>query len=157
MLKAYFVDWYSSPDTLDPAAKAIATSPSLWKSLLSYDPSLPQPQLLDPNSNIPPALQDGLRRACACKVSTNTMEKLDNLIRAPVTHEDFAKAIQAITTGGAPGLSDHSANMVKAWSESTTKIVFEHMTNIWESQFSPSWFKDKVVKLSLSTENPRQH
>ena len=76
------------------------------------------------------------------------MEKLDNSIRAPVTYEDFAEAIKAITTGGAPGPSDHSANMVKAWSESTTKIVFEHMTNIWESRFSPSWFKDKVVKLA---------
>ena len=147
-LKDYFTDWYSSPSSLDPAARALDSDPSFWKSLLHYDSTQPLPQPLHPNSSIPLPLQDGLRRACASKLSPDTTARIEDVLQAPVTFQDFTDAIQDVKTNGAPGPSDHTANMLKAWSLETTTIVYNHMCNIWGNRLSPSWFKDKTVKLA---------
>ena len=38
--------------------------------------------------------------------------------------------------------------MVKAWPESVRKLVYKHMLNIWKTRASPTWIKDKVIKLA---------
>ena len=148
ILTDYFTEWYASPPNLDPAARHIAQHPDFWDTLLERDHKHATPHLLHPNSAIPPELQDGLRSACASKVTDDFRKKLDDIIRAPVTRTDFNEALTGITNGGAPGPSDATANMVKAWPPDVIELVFIHMTNIWSHLASPSWFKDKIMKLA---------
>jgi len=147
-LTDYFTEWYSSPSNLDPAARHISQHPDFWDTLLERDPKQARPHRLHPDSAIPPELQDGLRSACASKVTDDFRQRLDDVIRAPVTRTEFNDTLDGITNGGAPGPSDATANMVKAWPPDVRDLVFMHMTNIWSHLASPTWFKDKVMKLA---------
>ena len=146
-VQEYFKDWHAIPPGLDPAAHHLAQNPTWWKSLLEYTDT-GSPQLLTKRSQIPPPLQDGLRRACAVKVTPRIQTLLDQTINKPVTFEEFDSSINDIPTGGAGGVSEMSANMAKGWSQSTRRIVHAHMDNIWKTRSTPAWFKDKVIKLA---------
>jgi hypothetical protein len=103
---------------------------------------------LDHHSKIPLALQDGLRRVCAVKVSAPVKQCLQNVLDEAITFEDFNLAINSLTNGGAPGPSGVTVNMIKAWSPSTRQLVHMHMENIWTARTTPAWFRDKVIKLA---------
>ena len=143
----FFEDWHALPKNLDPAAHHLAQHPTWWKSLLEYTET-GSPQLLTKRSQIPPPLQNGLRRACAVKVSPRIETLLDETINRPVTYEEFNSSLNDIPAGGAGGLSEMSANMAKGWSQTTRRIVHAHMDNIWKTRSTPEWFKDKVIKLA---------
>jgi hypothetical protein len=103
-----------------------------------------EPQLLHPDSAIPPALQDGLRRACKRKVSENFCDRMSNTIAAPITYKDFTQSLKGIKNGGAPGPSLATANMVKAWPEDVSEedsvrahdqhLVFSHVPLVVQGQ-----------------------
>jgi hypothetical protein len=71
------------------------------------------PKLLHHCSKIPEAMQDGLRRVCAVKVSDYVKADVKAAIGDPITFQDFNEPLNAICNEGAPGLSDATANMVK--------------------------------------------
>jgi len=146
LLNTHFHDWHAIPKTLDPAAALLANNPQYWKHLLSYTPN-GKIQLLNKKSNLPPALQDSLRRACAIKVTTEVQNDVSRTINAPITFEDFNQSLNDIKNGGAPGPSGATANMIKAWSPATRKLVHGHMNHIWTTRTIPRWFKDKDIKL----------
>ena len=151
-LTAYFKEWHSTPLDLDPAARNMDT-PHFWRTLLHPSSHIIAPPDLHPDSCIPKILQRGLRQACARKVSDAFCTRMSAAIHAPVTFAEFQEAIKNIPNGGAPGPSLATANMVKAWPDSVQILVFQHMTNIWSSLSSPSWFKDKVMKLAPKMAN----
>jgi hypothetical protein len=82
------------------------------------------------------------------KVSPALQEEIATKINAKITFQEFDESLNAITNGGAPGPSGATANMVKAWSTPTRRIVYAHMENIWIARATPKWFKDKVIKLA---------
>ena len=84
----YFKDRHAIPLGLDPAAHHLAQNPTWWKSLLEYT-NTGSPQLLTKRSQIPPPLQDGLRRACAVKVTPRIQTLLDETINKAITLEEF--------------------------------------------------------------------
>jgi hypothetical protein len=146
-LNDFFQDWHAIPKGLDPAAHQLAHHPTFWQSLLRYQDT-GTPQVLNKASNIPPALQDGLRRACSVKVSPAVEQYVHEVVNQEVDFSEFNQAINNIPNGGAAGPSKASNNMIKAWNESTRRLVFEHMQNIWTTRSTPKWFKDKLIKLA---------
>jgi hypothetical protein len=70
-------------------------------------------------------------------VSPTTTARIEEVLQAPVTFQDFTEAIQGVKTNGAPGPSNHTANMLKAWLMETTTIVYNHICNIWGVTDSP--------------------
>jgi hypothetical protein len=148
VLKEYFRDWYDTPQDLDPAAHSLSHDPHYWETLLHLDPACHTPPLLHPDSAIPAPLQTGLRRACAMKTTPSFNTLLADNINKEIAYEEFSRELNALTNGAAPGPSDATASMVKAWPESVRKLVYKHMLNIWKTRASPTWIKDKVIKLA---------
>ena len=147
-LSDYFSEWYSSPPDMDAAAVALDTAPDLWQDLLMPpSPSVRDP-LLHSQSAIPPPLQQGLRKACQVKVTEDQRQRIEATIQAPITFEQFNAEIDHLATGGAPGPSEATVNMLKAWPTDIRQLAHQHMTTIWTSRTSPVWFKDKIVKLA---------
>ena len=147
-LNKYFHDWHAIPPDLDPAAHHLAHKPLWWTTLLQYDAEDDANKPLHPDSSIPTALQDGLRKVCAKKVSIEVQNTVEDAIYADITYEQFNEALKHIKTDSAPGPSNATANMIKAWPEETRAFVYRHMVNIWKSRTIPSWFKDKILKLA---------
>ena len=143
----YLADWHAIPKELDSAANHIARHPTYWKHLLRYQET-GKPQLLTKKSNIPPALQDSLRRACAIKVSPDLQEHIHHVTNQKITFHEFNRSLSEIVNGSAPGPSGVTANMAKAWSPSIRRLVYYHMENVWNHRESPKWMKDKVIKLA---------
>jgi len=146
-INEFFRAWHAIPPDLDAAAQHLSTHPLWWQSLLHLDPD-EAPRILNKRSAIPEALQKGLRRVCAKKVTQEVEDEVREVVYAPITIEDFGDALDDIVTGGAPGLSLATANMVKGWSDEVRRFVFMHMNNIWMQRQCPTWIKDKVLKLA---------
>jgi hypothetical protein len=106
------------------------------------------PQLLHRRSKLPAAMQDGLRRVCAVKVHDYVEADVTAAIEDPITFQDFNESLNAISNGGAPGPSDATANMVKAWAPKTRQLVYDHISYIWVHRTIPKWFKNKIIKLA---------
>ena len=123
----------------------MARHPHWWKTLIEYPDD---PTLLHARSKIPECFQKGLRRVCAEKVSPAQRAMVHDRMAEPITFTEFDAALTALTNGGAPGPSEATANMVKAWSPDTRALAHRHMANIWDNKASPIWFKDKVIKLA---------
>jgi hypothetical protein len=66
----------------------------------------------------------------------------------PITFQDFYESLHEISNEGAPGSSDATVNIVKAWAPKTRRLVFDHMTNTWVYRSTPKWLKNKVIKLA---------
>lgn len=145
ILNRHFRDWYRIPEDLDPAADHMARHPHWWKTLIEYPD---QPSLLHARSKIPACFQKGLRRVCAEKVTPDQKHLIHDRLADPITFAEFDAALTALTNGGAPGPSEATASMVKAWSPDIRKLAHRHMANIWDNKASPLWFKDKVIKLA---------
>jgi hypothetical protein len=75
--------------------------------------------------------------------------KIKQAIGDGVTLLDFQAALQDIKNDAAPGPSGLTANMVKSWSAATQFAVHEDMNNLWLKRATPSWMKDKVIRLAL--------
>jgi hypothetical protein len=75
VLEQNFGSWFSVPSNLDPAALAIEEDQALYQELVDPPPHIKQQMdkpngvlpPIHPDSKIPKALQDGLRRACQRK------------------------------------------------------------------------------------------
>ena len=109
-----------------------------------------QPTLncLHPRSSIPRQMQKGLRKVCAKKVTPHVERQVAEAINSKITLVDFEDAIEAIPADGAPGPSQVTANMIKAWSAETRAFIYQHMLNMWSTRTTPRWFKDKLLKLA---------
>jgi hypothetical protein len=72
VLEKNFDSWFSVPSNLDPAALAIEEDQALYQELVDPPPHIKEQMdkpdgvlpSIHPDSKIPMALQDGLRRAC---------------------------------------------------------------------------------------------
>ena len=144
-LNEHMWKWYSIPDHLDPAAEHLARHPYWWRTLISLtDP----PERLHARSRIPLQFQKGLRRVCAEKVSPTEKTIIHERLAERITFDEFDATLNGLVNGSAPGPSEATANMIKAWSPSIRTLVFDHMENIWTQRATPKWFKDKVIKLA---------
>jgi hypothetical protein len=147
LVHAHLFRWHAIPKNLDPAAEKLAKDPEWYKTLLHYDPEVHQGQPLHRESKIPLEFHDGLRKVCSKKASEETTKIIQDTIYSEITFEQFDEALNALKTGSAPGPSQVTANMIKAWPQSTRVLVHKHMSNIWQSRTIPPWFKDKLMKL----------
>ena len=145
-LNSHMRQWYAIPDQLDPAALHLARHPHWWRTLL--EPPGDDPSLLHSRSKIPPKFQKGLRCVCAEKVSQEQKEFIHARLSERITYEEFDASLNALVNGSAPGPSEVTSNMIKAWSSSTRHLVYAHMEHIWIERAAPKWFKDKVIKLA---------
>jgi hypothetical protein len=66
-----------------------------------------------------------------------------------IVFEEFNESLNALVNGGAAGPSDVTANMVKAWSEKTRRLVYLHMENIWTAMRGPPPYGSKTRSSSL--------
>jgi hypothetical protein len=146
-LKTFFKDWHAIPKNLDPAANQLARNPEYWRTLLHYEET-GTPQPLHKRSKIPVPLQDGLRRACAVKVSPEVQDRIHTAVNERITFAEFNTSLNGMPTGKAGGASEVTSNMAKKWSEDTRRLIYAHMENIWTTRSTPAWFKDKVIKLA---------
>jgi hypothetical protein len=146
-LKTKFHDWHAIPTTLDPAADHVARNPRYWEHLLYYTDT-GKPQRLLKTSKIPLPLQDSLKRVCAMKVTPAFTADLQAHLHERVTFEEFNESLNGIVNGGAPGPSETTNNMIKAWSPTNRRLAYRHMENIWKHRDAPKWFKDKLIKLA---------
>ena len=146
-LHDYFKEWHAIPPGLDPAADHLARHPTWWQNLLTYEDK-GDPQLLHKKSKIPSELQDGLRRACAVKVTAPVQDKIHTAVNERVTFNEFNSSLNDMANGGAAGVSKVTANMLKSWDLPTRQLVHAHMENIWITRSTPKWFKDKLIKLA---------
>jgi hypothetical protein len=120
------------------------------------------PQLLHSLSKIPAAMQDGLRRVCAVKVPDYVEADVKAAIKDPITFQDFNESLNAISNGGAPGPSDATVKLVKAWAPETRQLVYDLMSNIWVHRTTPKWLKTRslnwhrrlLATLSRTTRGP---
>jgi len=144
---SFFDDWYQLPTKLDPAATALSTVPLWWKELLS-PLSATEDSRLHPNSKIPDHLQHGLRKVCAVKATDKIREDIQVAVDTVITFEEFSLAIDELKADSAPGLSESTPNMFKAWNPAVRQFIYKHMTHIWQARFCPTWFKDKIIKLA---------
>jgi hypothetical protein len=94
------------------------------------------------------AKQDGLRQVCAVKVSDYVEADVKASIDDPITFQDFRESLNAIFNGGAPGHSNATANMVKAWALKRRRLVYDHLTNTRVHRSTPKWLKNKAIKLA---------
>ena len=108
-LGEHAVRQHSAPADLDPVAKEIHASDTLWRELSRGDPvEFPS------DTNIPSAHLIGLRKICQRKVSLEVSVELERVMALPVTVEDFTGAIKSAARDRAPGPSGLTINMVKA-------------------------------------------
>ena len=147
LVHAHLYRWHAIPKNLDPAAERLAKDPEWYKTLYHYDPEVHQGLPLHEESNIPLEFHDGLRKVCSKKASEETTQVLQDTIYSDISFEHFNEALNDLKTGSAPGPSQVTANMIKAWPRSTRMFVYKHMSNIWQSRTIPPWFKDKLMKL----------
>ena len=147
LVNAHLYRWHAVPTNLDPAAEKLAKDPDWYKTLYEYDPLVHQGMPLHPDSTIPVEYHDGLRKVCSRKASDETSKVLQDTIYSNISFADFDEALNALKTGSAPGPSQVTANMIKAWPQPTRMFVYKHMSNIWKSRTIPPWFKDKLMKL----------
>ena len=120
---------------------------ALWKELLEI--SITQaPRGLHPSSAIPLPLQKGLRNVCAVKANVAVQEEIQQAVDKLITFEEFSKAIDVLRDGSAPGPSETTPSMLKAWNPAIRRFVYEHMLKVWHTRSCPGWFKDKVIKLA---------
>jgi len=146
-LNEFFHDWHAIPQNLDPAARRLATNNIWWLSLLHQtEQDLVKP--LHEDSKIPLALQQGIRKVCQKKVTPRVEKLLQEAIDRPITFDQFEATINALPSGGAPGPSQVTVNMVKAWAPATKRFIYTHMLNLWTTRSTPTWFKDKLLKLA---------
>jgi len=145
---AFFREWYNSPPDLDAAAQNLTTTPDWWKELLCLPEHSSTAPLLHPLSKIPKHLQQGLRKVCATKASPTIQAEIAAEIDRLITFDDFSTAIDALKPDSAPGPSETTPNMMKAWSPAIRRFIYNHMLNVWNHRLCPSWFKDKLIKLA---------
>jgi hypothetical protein len=91
-------------------------------------------------------MQKGLRKMCSAKVSPELADIIKEAIYADITYEHFNETLKSLKTGSAPGPSQVTANMIKAWPDTTRLFVYRHMANVWKTRTIPSWFRDKLIK-----------
>ena len=147
LVTSFFTDWYRAPPSLDPAAETLTHTPMWWKELL-HIPAGDHCQGLHPNSSIPMKLQEGLHKVCAIKASTTIQEEIRQTVDRLITFDEFSAAIDDLREGSAPGPSETTPNMLRAWNPVIRKFVYDHMLTIWQQRSCPDWFKDKLIKLA---------
>ena len=155
---AFFKDWYDAPCDLDPAAHALTNVPDWWKQLTTPSTTTPNPDLCD-SSKIPPLLQLGLRRVCNIKASADVQREIQERIDDIITFDEFTDAINTLRAGSAPGPSETTPNMLRAWNPAIRHFIYKHMLDVWRDKSYPTWFKDKVIKLApkVSSSNNLSH
>ena len=82
------------------------------------------------------------------KASPAIQQEIEAEINRLITYEEFSQAIDALRTGSAPGPSETTPNMMKAWNPAIRRFIYGHMLNVWSHRICPSWFKDKLIKLA---------
>jgi hypothetical protein len=141
-------DLYNLLQTLWDTAIASRTPSSPSCPIQTLPPSGDDSNCLHPHSSIPIQMQKGLRKVCAKKVTPHVQQQVHEAINNTITLQDFEDAIEDIPADGAPGPSQVTANMIKAWSAETRAFIYEHMLNMWSTRTTPKWFKDKLLKLA---------
>jgi hypothetical protein len=143
----FFNDWYCTPNDLDPAAEALTTLPDWWKSLLQLHPDTDSTPLHN-NSSIPRQLQKGLRKVFATKATPILQTEIRQAVDRIITYDEFSEAIDQLRDGSAPGPSEATPSMLKAWNPVVRRFIYDHMHNVWTARECPSWFRDKLIKLA---------
>lgn len=141
-LGEHAVRQHSAPADLDPVAREIHASDTLWRELSRGDPvEFPS------DTNIPSAHLIGLRKICQRKVSLEVSAELERVMALPVTVEDFTGAIKSAARDRAPGPSGLTINMVKGWPPDVLLAVHGLLETMWNEKYVPEWWKDRLMHI----------
>ncbi len=80
---------------------------------------MPLPQgtapILHSDSAIPSHLQSGLRKVCATKATPLITAEIRQAVDRTITYDEFSDAIDQLRDGSAPGPSEATPSMLRAW------------------------------------------
>ena len=153
VLEQNFDSWFSVPTNLDPAALAIEEDQALYQELVDPPPHIKEQMdkpngilpPIHPDSKIPKALQDGLRRACQRKSTPQMEEDMSATLAQAFSLEEFTAAIKHLSKDKAPGPSMVNSNMIKAWDAGMIAYIHSMMQALWEHKTIPIWWKDHIL------------
>jgi hypothetical protein len=81
----------------------------------------------------------------------NVKTELAIIFATNPTYEEFTQAIEYSPNGTAPGMSDITYNMLKAWPDNAKRKAYEALTTLWESKTIPEHFKWRYQCLKPKT------
>jgi hypothetical protein len=103
-------------------------------------------------SNIPEDMRTLIWKALQpTEQMKNVKTELAAIFATNPTYEEFTQAITYSPNGTAPGMSDITYNMLKAWPENAKRKAYEALTTLWESKTVPEHFKWRYQCLKPKT------
>ena len=129
---------------MDPTAHKLHTDPSYPAHLLGVS----APQSLHPESRIPQPFQDIILTSLRRPLPEGFASAMNRAVSDPVSITAFKAAIRCQPSGKAPGPSGLTANMIKAWPESTIKMAHSLIQTLWHRGSIPGWWGDRLLCLA---------